>query len=421
MKNWFWTICGMFAIILATPSVALAAGGGNKKAPTANAPAAAAPAASGNSSNVNNCDDVRECLASVQASTKTVYTWKVCEAQRNVQVRFDAGTGYTVHVNGDKAIIERGQCICPEGYNLSKSWRLANVQKSQDGSTKTEYYEGMGLCLPKDVEPNAEVIVDGLNRLFRHAQDVNYYLMDHEQKLGSVQADLAGLKQSVELNADAIRKMRGELERNSSFVSQACDSPNVPKSWAKICNASKRLDALEYNRNLLRFGLSANYSRYPGRNFFGAGIEGGLMTQRMNPESPLRLELGGRLTLGSAEKMEPSGDSTLVTETSLYVGPVFDLDEEGRYKLHTRGMAQLLWQNNGFNLWGRRYGGELAVSVCPFAEARSQRSFCFVPNVNLTHGRSAFPLQPTLQNPNPGNRGESNVTMGAGLMIGGQF
>lgn len=372
---------------------------------------------------VETCDDIAKCLEKARAQTKRVFTWEKCEAPTEQRIVFEDNK-YTVQNKENTARIEQGACVCPDGYELSKSWRMVRTVKANDG-TKTEYYKGLGVCLPTNVEPNAEVIAEGLNRLMTFASQTNTRLNGVEGKMAEVMVILNGHAQQIELNAEGVKFLRERLEgldervdRHQAILNTMCADQNAPQGVRDLCEAVQRLGR---DRQIFRLGATGTYSRYAGRNYVGMALEGGWITPPLSDTSSLRLELGGRLGIGSSSEMKESGNSALGLEGTIYTGPLFDLDDDGQYKLHLRGMGQQLLLMDGFKAMGRRYGGEVAFSFCPKAEAYSQGSFCVVPHMNLAYGDSAFLRAPTEQHPSPPMRGESGATFGAGIGVMGQF
>jgi hypothetical protein len=236
--------------------------------------------------------------------------------------------------------------------------------------------------------------------------------------LAEIIVSLDGHAGQLNLNAGAIKALEDRVDRHRWILESVCADAEAPRGVRDLCDA---IQQRARDRQITVLGISGTISRYPGRTHFGAAVEGGLITPPLSEGSLLRLEFGGRLGVGSSGEMKEDRDSALGFEGTIYGGPVFDLDKDGQYKLHLRGMGQQLLLVNGFKAMGRRYGGEVAFSLCPGAEAMSQGSFCVVPHTNLTHGASVFPRTPTEDYPDPPMRGESGVSMGGGFGITGQF
>jgi hypothetical protein len=416
MKKAFWRFLVVFSFLFFLPGAAFAN------------PPDTTPAAEDNRSHeekdkILTCPDVSDCIDKARAQTKRVHTWKSCDIMGHDEIVFGDGK-YTVKETADRAVIEQNACICPEKYSLSRTVRLTRIVKNADGG-KTEYYEMLGVCLPQNTEPNATVIAEGLNRLLEFAAETKSTLGAQGEEITKVTAIVDGHELQINLNTEGIKELReqlgqleGRVDRNEKILESMCADSNAPKGVRDLCNAVQRLGR---DRQIFVIGVAGTYSRYPGRNHAGVALEGGWITPPLSEGSPLRLELRGRLGIGSSGEMKQNGNSALGLEGTIAVGPVVDLDDDGRYKLHLRGMGQQLMLMDGFKAMGRRYGGEVAFSFCPKAEANSQGSFCVVPHVNLTHGSSAFPRTPTEENPSPPMRRESGVTMGAGIGILGQF
>jgi len=363
------------------------------------------------------CEDAAKCAEAARKAVVKSARWVECIIPPEVKILSENGT-YVTQKSPPPTWQMNQECVCPEGYSRSKSYRLRS--KSEKDGKVYEQWDVAGVCLPLAVEPNAEVIADGLNYLRTFISRVELMALNTDKEVAGIKVTLGGHTEMIEYNRQEIAKLRADVDNLKVFMEGACSAPNLPANWKALCDKVDELDRQAYERQIFRLGAAGTYSRYPGRNYFGVALEGGWMTPRMSPESPLRLELGGRLGVGSAENMTEGGDAALSLEGTVYAGPVFDLDQKGQYKLHVRGMGQQLLLMDGFKAQGRRYGAEMAVSICPFAEARSQSSFCIVPHLNVTHGRSTFQMPETESIP-AYNRGESNVTMGAGIGILGQF
>jgi hypothetical protein len=354
MKKAFWSFLAVFSFLFLLPGAAFAdpEGGENAKE------------TAGEEKPSDFCKNVLDCLEKARAQTKRVFTWERCEAPSEQRIVFE-NDAYTVRVTDNTARIEQNACVCPEGYELSKTWRMTNVQKSDDG-TRTEYYKGLGICLPMNVEPNAEVIAEGLNRLMTFASQTNARLDGLEGSLAEVIVNLDGHGRQIALNAEGIEELREQLrqledrvDRQQFILDSMCADPDAPKGVRDLCDAVHRLGR---DRQIFRLGVAGTYSRYPGRNHAGGALEGGWITPPLSETSPLRLELGGRLGIGSSGEMKEGGNSALALEGTIYAGPLFDLDDDdGQYKLHLRGMGQQLMLMDGFKAMGRRYGGEVAV------------------------------------------------------------
>ncbi len=415
MKS-FWTI--LVAAFVLTFSLAAKANPAEEAKPAGDGASASYTKADHDGVDTQqNCADAARCAEEARKAVVKSARWVECIIPPEVKIVDESGT-YVTQKSPPPTWKVGQECVCPDGYSRSKSYRLRS--KSEKDGKVYEQWDVAGVCLPLAVEPNAEVIADGLNHLRAFISRVEQMAINTDGEVAGIKVVIGGHTEMIEYNRQEIGKLRADVDNLKMFMEGACSASNLPANWKALCDKVDELDRQAYERQIFRLGAAGTYSRYPGRNYFGSALEGGWMTQRMTPESPLRLELGGRLGVGSAEKMTESGDSALSLEGTVYAGPVIDLDQKGQYKLHVRGMGQQLLLMDGFKAQGRRYGAEMAVSICPFAEARSQSSFCIVPHLNLTHGRSTFQMPATETAP-AFNRGESNVTLGAGIGILGQF
>jgi hypothetical protein len=407
----FWMIlvaCAFFFVTL--PAAA--------QAPTADP--SKTPASKGGTA-VLQCEDIPACAESVKKRTRNTSRWVACTIPPRTRIENKDGSYSAVTTPETSAIVD-GKCVCPAGFTLSKAFKMVGKSEQKDG-TILQSWELRGECLPGQVEPNADVIAAALNRQRDFIKTVDARSLATENTVAGIKTTLGGQTRMINYNAEEIDKLKKDVDTLKAFMDGTCQAGDLPENWKELCGRIDELERLKYSRAVFRLGAAGVYSRYPGRNYAGVALEGGYMSPRTSPTSPLRLEVGGRVGVGSAGNMDTSGNgsSAVAYNTTLYAGPVFDLDEKGQYKLHTRGMVEALWRTNAFAAMSRRYGGELAFSVCPFAEGGAQSSFCFVPSVNLTHGRSAHPLKPTEEVPQPGNRGESNVTAGGAVTSLWQF
>lgn len=372
------------------------------------------------------CKDVLDCLDKARAQTKRVFTWERCEAPSEQRIVFE-NDAYTVRVTENTARIEQNACVCPEGYELSKTWRMTNVTKSDDG-TKTEYYKWFGVCLPTNVEPNAEVIAEGLNRLMKLAAETSTAVENADGKITGVIALVNGHELKIDLNAEDIKNLRaqlrqleGRVDRHQMILESMCADLNAPKGVRDLCDAVAELQRNAANQFRWRLGGGFGVSSYEGRLFYGPSLEASFQSPRLTEGLPLRLELGGRASFGSASSVDEDGSSGATLDYQLYAGPVFDLDQQSKFQLHVSALGKNLYDPNGDIGLARGVGGRVAFSFCPQVDESNQKSVCIVPEAHLVHGTSIFHRTPTEQHPSPPMRGESGVSLGAGIGILGQF
>mgnify|MGYP000878521257 CR=1 FL=1 len=422
MKKMFWSFVCAFSFLFLLPGAAFADPEGGESAEGA----AEDKQSHEEKDKILTCENVAECAAKARAQTKRVHTWEKCEVPGDQRITFEDGK-YTVRVTENTAHIEQGACVCPEGYELSKTWRVTNVTKSEDG-TKTEYYKWFGVCLPTNIEPNAEVIAEGLNRLMKLAAETSTAVENADGKITGVIALVNGHELKIDLNAKGIEELReqlrqleGRVDRHQQILGSMCEDPYAPKGVRDLCDAVAELQRNAANQFRWRVGGGFVVSSYEGRSFYGPSLEASFQSPRLTAELPLRLEFGGQASFGSASSVDEDGSSGAALDYQLYVGPVFDLDQQSKFQLHVSALGKNLYDPNGDIGLARGVGGRVAFSFCPQVDESNQKSVCIVPEAHIVHGTSIFHRTPTEQHPSPPMRGESGVSLGAGIGILGQF
>ncbi len=418
MKKMFWSFVCAFSFLFLLPGAAFADPEGGESAEGA----AEDKQSHDEKDKILTCENVAECVEKVRAQTKRIHTWERCDVPGDQRVTFEDGK-YTVRVTENVARIEQSGCVCPEGYGLSKTWRLTNVTKSEDG-TKTEHYKWYGVCLPANVEPNAEVIAAGLNRLMNKAAETETAVGALDVKISGVIALVDGHELKIDFNAEDIKELREQLrllEGRVAVLESMCEDPNAPKGVRDLCDAVAELQRNAANQFRWRVGGGFAVSSYEGRSFYGPSLEASFQSPRLTAELPLRLELGGQASFGSASSVDEDGSSGAALDYQLYVGPVFDLDQQSKFQLHVSALGKNLYDPNGDIGLARGVGGRVAFSFCPQVDESNQKSVCIVPEAHIVHGTSIFHRTPTEDHPSPPMRGESGVSLGAGIGILGQF
>ncbi len=377
----------------------------------------ATPPVSGSQKDKDFCGKVADC------ATKIVWShrWVQCliPAQTRIQISDDVYKTVPTEV---PAWSPGGPCVCPENFTLVRVNRVSQVTKSDDKVHK--HAELSGVCVPLKTEPNAKIIADALN-----AQRT--FMTETRTNLAANRTEVIGMIDTsagkIALNADDIDRLKDEANGFSSFMNGACQAPNLPLNWQEICDSVPELNRLVSGlvQREKPFWLAAHGEavRFSGRTYIGVGLDAALRTGRLGSEdSRWRLELGGRVGVGTAEKMDPkgSGDSDLMYNTTLYAGPTVDLDDDGVVSLHPRGFIEAGWRVNSDESVSRRYGAELALSFCPNSTKDDPVSFCVMPRFSVGHGRSVFNLAPESDSPAPKDA-QSSVTAAGGVSLGGRF
>ncbi|MBD3281973.1 hypothetical protein GF391_04480 [Candidatus Uhrbacteria bacterium] len=367
------------------------------------------------------CDDVRDCQE--KQVIRWHNNWVQCLVPTVKQIRLENGTYKAV--DGPNFNWKRGEkCECPEGYTMSRAHRIQTVTGKDGTVHKTAFISGV--CLPLDVEPNAVIIADALNKQREFIAQVNTDLARHKDDVLAWFNDLSG---EVYYNQEDIAKLSGRVDALEAFMNGSCQTSR-PGSWKfYVCNRVEQLAAQVYEdikklkRRQKEMAVRAVFelSHYAGgRDLVGGGV-GGAWYPALSER--VRWELGGRLTLTHGQDMtEYDGDSAAAVMGTVYTGPSFLATEDGQVQVHARAMVQQAYRIDGFEAMSGGVGPELGVSFCPSSEADAPLSFCVQPFLNLGYGRSGYPekADPAANVPNH-YREETGWRAGGGITLGGQF
>jgi len=367
---------------------------------------------------IRDCSEVADCNEERRKRTRKSSRWVECTIPPYHKIENDDGT-YTAVKTESRPILRDGKCICPEGFELSKAFRKVG-SKPQDDGTILENWEVSGRCLPP-VEPNAEIVAQGLNSLTDWLAKVDKDVGGNYEIIGGLQTTVGGHTKKINYNRQQINQLRRDVQNLKRMYEGACKAPNLSAEWRKMCKAIADADARSKNRMQLYIGGSGELNRFPDRTQGGVAFNLGWMSPRHSNDVPVRFEAGTRIGWGQAGNINADRDDGAAFLITGYGGPVVDLTQDTKYQLHLRGMGQTLLDPHRFEAMGRRYGAEVAVSICPWATEANQSSLCFRPFVNGTHGRSRFDREPTEEVSNPPMRGESGWTAGGGASVVGRW
>ncbi len=409
MRN-FWIF---FAVIFACLSLSLSV-----MAQTAN-PSNEEMAEHVKKDKILTCDDAAECADKAREerrkNTITLATkWVECEIPTEYRIERDDGQ-YMVRETQKKARLEGNQCVCPEGFHLSKSAKLA--ERYQRGGKTYQRSHAYGVCLPLNTEPNAQIIADALNRHWDFIKKTNVNVAQNANDIVAVMKYVDDTVREVAYNTGDIADLRDRVEGFERFYLGACSTPDLPPAWQELCDALK----LKHRQKEMSVHAAFELAHFAGgRDFVGGGV-GGAWYPALS--DTVRWELGGRLTLANGQDMtEHDADDAAAVMGTVYTGPTFLAQEDGQVQVHVRAMVQQAYRIDGFEAMSGGVGPELGVSFCPSSEADAPLSFCVQPFLNLGYGRSGYPekADPNANVPNH-YREETGWRVGGGLTLGGQF
>lgn len=369
------------------------------------------------------CEDAARCAEERRKNTVTLpAVWVKCEIPEEYRIELQDGT-YVVRNIEKEARVENNRCVCPEGFHLSKSARLAENYERE--GKRYQRWNAYGVCLPLNTEPNADIIADALNRHREFIQQANVNIAQNANDIVGILQMIDGVATQVEYNRQDIEGLNNRVSGLEAFYQGACGTPNLPTAWQEVCNAQKKamedMEALKRRQKDMSLHAVFELSHFSGgRDLVGGGV-GGAWYPALSER--VRWELGGRLTLAHGQDMtEYDGDSAAAVMGTVYTGPTFLADEDGQVQIHARAMVQQAYRIDGFEAMSGGVGPEIGVSFCPSSEADAPLSFCVQPFLNLGYGRSGYPEKGDPANDIPDHyRQETGWRVGGGLTLGGQF
>lgn len=380
-----------------------------------------------NEDEIIKCKDVAECAENARKerrkNTITLATkWVKCEIPTEYRIEISEGR-YMVRETQEEERVEGNQCVCPEGFHLSKSAKLAE-RYQREGKTYQRWH-AYGVCLPLNTEPNAQIITDALNRHREFIKKTNVVIAQNADDIVAVMKYVDDTVREVAYNTGDIADLQDRVEGLERFHQGACSTPDLPPAWQEVCDTQKRymdgMGKLERRQKEMAVHGVFELSHFAGgRDFVGGGV-GGAWYPALS--DTVRWELGGRLTLANGQDMtEYDADDAAAVMGTVYTGPTFLTQEDGQVQVHVRAMVQQAYRIKGFEAMSGGVGPELGVSFCPSSEADAPLSFCVQPFLNLGYGRSGYPekADPNANVPNH-YREETGWRVGGGVTLGGQF
>ncbi|MDF1497428.1 MAG: hypothetical protein P1P90_05215 [Patescibacteria group bacterium] len=412
MRN-FWTILvAVFALTFTTAA----------KAELPDPSAGSAAAEHIEKDKILTCEDAAKCAEEALKRTRKSSRWESCIAPKEVRIVNTDGT-FSVKTTEGEAKVVNGQCVCPEGFELSKAYRMVSKSEQSDG-TILESWVIRGRCMPTNVEPNADVIVEGLNQLRQFVSRVDVRSANTDNAVAIIHRTIGGHTHKIAYNAGQIEQLRADMEDVKAFMRDACSYENLSDEWKKVCQGvddyQRKLDEHLRNHWVLGAGAAMEIVRFPDNTYVGPALQLSLETPPV--AGPMSLAFVGRLGTGRAEDIGTDNSAGWAYKGSFVPSLLWHLDDNERAKLYTGFLAEQLYKPTGDNKdRARRLGGEVAGAYCPMAELGSPASICFGGFLNLAHGTAIFDRQPTEIDPNPENRGEKAITLGGGFTVTGQF